>query len=271
MFSGVFTTECTYGALSFFEYNDSVEREVRSICYASPFGPAPNIYLRGHEAGILFYAYSDYVIFDIQLNISTTECEVVQMHICELNKLCQTQLVCGNFKNYLRKHSLKVTNIDFQEEDIECFEIIQTIKTDICTVLQISSDPMTAMQKVRNLEKHVKPGSTFCVMFLKFALQNEEDTKDAWLYTINGFLGVQNEFSILGHNHSVGKEFTILYSADKEQMCWWRNVHKPVQELGCRDVEHQMTCVTSFRLFTTFHKQNPVQKDGVHFSFILNK
>ncbi len=104
MFSGV---QNAHMAL-FLSLNTMIVWKGRSDQYAMPvpLGQHQTYIFVVMKQEILFYAYSDYVIFDIQLNISTTECEVVQMHICELNKLCQTQLVPGNFRNYLRRHSL---------------------------------------------------------------------------------------------------------------------------------------------------------------------
>ena len=92
-YKGQRTMECKYGGIAFIENTEHVHNEVATICesHNSIVSHNRNIFSHSSSLIIVTYWYKNYSSMSVNLNVTGTVCQLIQIDICKFHTRCQSQ------------------------------------------------------------------------------------------------------------------------------------------------------------------------------------
>ena len=136
LYTGMSTTDCIYGGIAAYDN----ERHILDICddYGT-YRPHRYIYSTNSTLMLVIYTYPAYSSLEINMNISTTICQPIQLNICEIAEHCSgffSLLVSDKCVQWL-KHRPDNSVFQLKSSDDVLHYSLQVEK---CAIIQAASD-----------------------------------------------------------------------------------------------------------------------------------
>ena len=136
-YTGMEDPDCTYGGVSFYYLDSTGTKEFRTVCatrYVDQLN-LQNVYSENNQVIMVTHPYQGYSQLNISFTISHTECHVIAINACALEKVCDS-LKYSNFCNII------LQNISALQVETFPDNITVTLQNQKCIVFQIGNNPL---------------------------------------------------------------------------------------------------------------------------------
>ncbi len=207
---GIYTSDCQFGGLSFFDNFSFGPNEIVSHCSPAKFNYFQDTISDTNLLKILVYSYKSRSSLDVMLNLSITWCQITKVKVCELEVLCLSKMLKHpkhKFKRPIgfscRKRRANQVRNEWKLKKPETLMIKP--KQQVCSIVQLFGDSQIFV------ERNQQDSRIFFGQNLLCTLRLDIRSKFTFLHTVHGYFPVWSAFAKIGKITKTIQESATFY------------------------------------------------------------